>query len=306
MRTPRNFCPECGQDSRDHKVSMRTLLSDFWNDVFTFDSRFFRSFLPLVSRPGALTEEYLRGRRVRYIPPLRLYLFISIAFFFLLSVRVGSRVVDRETTTRVSARPDSVTVAAVLSDLRALPDSARAGIAPESLDVAAGHLLARVARHDTTDTDAGTWVIMGKDVTEDRNRIIRGTLKLAPKVIFVLLPLFAGLLALVYRRSKRMLIEHLVFTLHYHAFIFLIFAVVLIFRWDWLFVVAVLAVPAYLLLAMRRVYGQGWVKTIIKHVMLNATYTFILLFVLVLTAGSTAYLVSVSERYPWILGWLAG
>ena len=65
---------------------MLSFFKHFLNDYFTFDSKIFRSIRPLFSKPGFLTLEYLSGRRVRYIPPLRLFIFSSIIFFLLLSL----------------------------------------------------------------------------------------------------------------------------------------------------------------------------------------------------------------------------
>jgi hypothetical protein len=60
------------------------------DDVFSFDSRASRTIWPLLTRPGFLTNEYIQGRRVHYVPPLRLYLFISIVFFITLDFFAAS------------------------------------------------------------------------------------------------------------------------------------------------------------------------------------------------------------------------
>lgn len=78
------FCGKCGQESRETGESLASFFKHFLSDYFTFDSKIGRSFLPLLSKPGFLTAEFLAGRRVRYIPPLRLYIFISIVFFLVL------------------------------------------------------------------------------------------------------------------------------------------------------------------------------------------------------------------------------
>ncbi len=300
--TPGAYCSACGQDSRDHRVSMRSLLASFWGDVFTFDSRLTRSLVPLLLRPGDLTIEYLRGRRVRYIPPLRLYLFISFAFFFLLAFRVNSRI-DRHGPGTASG-PDSATVAAVIDGLAALPDSVRAGVAPETLQHLGARLAVQMAAEGTS--SAITFVVMGKDVTDSRNEVVRGMLALAPKAVFLLLPVFAGLLALIYRRARRMFIEHLVFALHYHSVLYLGFILGMLINWDPLWVVLLLAFPLYLLLAMHRVYGQGWGKSLVKLVLLTSAYNFLLLVFFALTAGSSAYLVEAARRHPLLFGWLLG
>ncbi|NQZ81460.1 MAG: DUF3667 domain-containing protein [Colwellia sp.] len=78
------YCGTCGQ-------SVESTLKYFWavilhllDDILSFDSRASRTLFPLLFRPGFLTNEYIKGRRVHYVPPLRLYLFISIVFFITL------------------------------------------------------------------------------------------------------------------------------------------------------------------------------------------------------------------------------
>lgn len=76
-----SFCGQCGQ-------SVESTLKYFWNvvlhlldDIFSFDSRASRTLWPLLFKPAFLTNEYIQGRRIHYVPPLRLYLFVSIIFF---------------------------------------------------------------------------------------------------------------------------------------------------------------------------------------------------------------------------------
>lgn len=98
--------------------------------------------------------------------------------------------------------------------------------------------------------------------------------------LLLLVPLSAGLLKLVYIRHKRKYLEHFIFTLHTHAFLFLthFFAALelLIFHTVWLLVIIQAGFIVYFLLAMKRVYGQRWLKTIIKAVLLGWGYLFLL------------------------------
>lgn len=80
-----SFCAQCGQ-------SVESTLRYFWSvvmhlldDIFSFDSRASRTLWPLLFKPAFLTNEYIKGRRVHYVPPLRLYLFVSIIFFISLN-----------------------------------------------------------------------------------------------------------------------------------------------------------------------------------------------------------------------------
>lgn len=76
------FCANCGQEDRTYLLSLTELVGDFFGELTNFDSRFFRSMKPLLFRPGWLTLEYMRGRRQHYFPPIRMYIIVSLLFFF--------------------------------------------------------------------------------------------------------------------------------------------------------------------------------------------------------------------------------
>lgn len=76
-------CSHCGQRARVRVLSLWAMVKDLVDVVFNWDSRFWRTLFPLAFRPGLLTQEYLRGRRVSYTPPLRMYLLLSVGFFVL-------------------------------------------------------------------------------------------------------------------------------------------------------------------------------------------------------------------------------
>lgn len=78
------YCGNCGQRSRSRLISLWELVSDAFGDLFELDSRIWNTLVPLLVRPGKLTYEYLQGRRVRFMPPFRTYLVLSILFFLVL------------------------------------------------------------------------------------------------------------------------------------------------------------------------------------------------------------------------------
>ncbi len=113
-----------------------------------------------------------------------------------------------------------------------------------------------------------------------------------PVVMFLMLPVFALLLKLIYVRRGWYYSEHLVFGLHTHALAFLVFTLVVLLSVlgagaAWIGVlttVCLVAIPIYFVLAQKRVYGQGWPKTLFKACLLGSLYSFVLLgFGLVLT-----------------------
>ncbi|MDC6469138.1 DUF3667 domain-containing protein [Flavobacteriaceae bacterium] len=77
------FCPYCGQKSND-ELTIGLLFYNTISNYFSFDARFFKSFFPLIFRPGYLANRFIAGKRLMYLHPAQLYLFISVVFFFLL------------------------------------------------------------------------------------------------------------------------------------------------------------------------------------------------------------------------------
>ncbi|MFC4721981.1 DUF3667 domain-containing protein [Geojedonia litorea] len=83
-----DFCPHCGQKSNDD-LTIGVLFYNTISNYFSFDARFFKSFVPLMFRPGYLAKKFLEGKRLLFLHPAQMYLFISVIFFFILSFTVS-------------------------------------------------------------------------------------------------------------------------------------------------------------------------------------------------------------------------
>jgi hypothetical protein len=100
-----------------------------------------------------------------------------------------------------------------------------------------------------------------------------------PRVLFLLLPLFALLLAAFYRRRRRdyLFVDHLVFSLNFHTlgFVLLLIAAELtqLLPGKVVAVVVAATLGMYLLLAMKRFYAQNWFLTGAKCLGVGAIYT---------------------------------
>ncbi|WBA41402.1 DUF3667 domain-containing protein [Hymenobacter canadensis] len=82
---PAEFCPRCGQQNHEVNISFGHLVEETLEGLFHFDGKVFRTAGLLLFRPGVLTRQFLEGRRMPYVPPVRLYVFLSFVFFLLLS-----------------------------------------------------------------------------------------------------------------------------------------------------------------------------------------------------------------------------
>lgn len=98
------FCPYCGQEAVDN-LTFGVLFTNTIENYFSIDARFFRSFVPLMLKPGVLARRFVDGKRLRYLHPAQFYLFISVLFFFLFSFNI--RKADTEVTQALEKGFDS-------------------------------------------------------------------------------------------------------------------------------------------------------------------------------------------------------
>ena len=78
------YCHHCGQQNLEPKETVWHLIQHFFNDITHFDGKFFETVKYLLRKPGFLSREYMRGRRMTYLNPIRMYVFTSAIFFILL------------------------------------------------------------------------------------------------------------------------------------------------------------------------------------------------------------------------------
>ena len=105
------FCAQCGQAAVDYRRSFRHVIVDILDSFLNWDSKFFATIGWLIARPWHLTNQFLVGRRVRYVHPLRLYLLVSILFFFVInywakSLHVDPSKLSAEDRAEIAADPD--------------------------------------------------------------------------------------------------------------------------------------------------------------------------------------------------------
>jgi hypothetical protein len=263
------YCWQCGQGAVDHRRPLRELAGNFFEDVLNLDSRLLRAVGPLLLRPGFLTREYLAGRRARYAPPLRLFL-IATLVFATLGVLLPSREI-RVVTDMEQARPT-------------------AGDGPQTIV-----LPKRLARLGDSAVRKRLSRAMEKAQANPQEfaRALAGNL---PRAFFLLLPVFALLVKLFYWRQDRLYVDHLIFSLHFHAFGFAVLSLnalalrlwpplskpLVLLLWIWFLV--------YLALALRRVYGGSWPVTAAKLCGLASIYAVLFLFAVLGLIPITLYL----------------
>ena len=304
------YCGNCGQRAASRLISIWELLKEAFGDLLELDSRVWRTLIPLVIRPGQLTREYLRGRRARYMPPFRTYLVLSVVFFLVAffdpKEELGILYEPQAATESGRASADTDGVAADQEE--AAPEHAGPHISISS----DGGRDADCDFSGLETSDMPAWwasrltperlqLICNRIVADNGRAFVNKLLDNVPAALFVLLPLMALVLKLLYPLSKRFYVEHLLFVIHFHAFVFLILSLqVLVTRLgsamrvpelpvDVLAFAMSVYVPVYLYKAQRCVYEQSRFFTVVKFVTLVFCYFAGLLFMLGLVALFAAF-----------------
>lgn len=257
------YCAACGQPDSEINVTLRGMVADLAEDVLNWDSRFLTSVRQLLLKPGFLTTEYFAGRRARHAPPFRLFLLGSVLFLAAVGV-TGSHLVVEAGFRVPSAAADSAG-----GGLSSLGPIVAAGGGRMEVDtvgpVARGGLLGRVER--------GSQVL-----NRDPERTKRLWFHSLVWALFLLVPIFALLLRLVFAGRGIHYPSHLVFALHLHAVGFFLGAAMLLLVIIPNVVTGVLALTllaglfVYFVLALRQVYGVSAAVSVLKAVGVAAVY----------------------------------
>lgn len=290
------YCGNCGQRAANRLISVWELLRDAFGDLLELDSRLWRTLIPLLARPGRLTRDYLEGRRARFMPPFRTYLVLSIVFFLVAffdpreELGILFELAAPSTTQNLDSASELDAAGADAGDETA-PDSreltigfSNDGEPDENCDVDAFDMSEFPVWLSSRLTVERLKVACDRVTADDGRAFLKKLLDNVPAALFVLLPLMALALKVLYPLSKRYYVEHLLFVIHFHAFVFLTLTLQILFARlgsltrmpetpiDVTIFAVSLYVPVYLYKALRRVYEQGHLFTTLKFLILMFAY----------------------------------
>jgi len=293
------YCHICGQENIDPRESLWSIISHFFNDITHFDGKFFKTSGMLLTKPGFLPMEFIRGRRASYLHPIRLYVFTS-AVFFIIFYSISSPEINPDgntNSTEFTIGSASDIVLTPLDTIIAVNEREKPYRSVAEYD--------SVQRTLSADKRDG-WIIrkMTHRNIERRNKyggrnemmvtgIFNNFIHSFPYLLFVSLPVSAFFLQLLYFRNRNNIYAgHTIFLIYLYVFTFLILLVYFgleslqsAFNWNWVGYIE-FALFAYLfiysLVAMKIYYAEGWGRTIFKFIVFNilAFISILILFVL--------------------------
>ncbi|MDR2914276.1 MAG: DUF3667 domain-containing protein [Tannerella sp.] len=185
-------------------------------NVLAIDSKLFVTMKYLLFRPGKLTKEYINGKIVRYVHPSKLFWFVSILFFAVLTTILSEENDNKQ--------QKSTQVASTITETETVNDIIQSKITENN----------NIPTNETTE-NASKKKDSGKKkkntTSQNDNNLVQGYkfknsfMSYAPYASFLLIPFFAFLLNLFFRKKEMFYADHLTFALHFHTFVFILFLI---------------------------------------------------------------------------------
>jgi hypothetical protein len=292
------YCPACGQETDVRLPTLRQFMRETMGSLVAIDGRLWRTLHALLTRPGFLTREYLRGRRRYYVRPARLFLVTSLILFAVL---------------RLTAEPFRFEVFPAAADGKAVAVGAAATDAKSGTEGVSGFALGRDP-WIRIDLNLRSFLEGSRNVVTDRLRprlehfdglpahekgrqLSSGLIQYGPYAMFVLLPVFAWLQQVSYigrqrpypGRPKRY-IEHLVYATHLHCAMFLAAIVALLIPWMWPRWLILAWLVVYVLRGKHEIYGGSLWGGIVRTLFVVVAYTAFMVIALLLLIVSAVLL----------------
>ncbi len=239
-------CHACGQPVKGLVRPLSGWIADFLDTVFDYDGRIWRTLGPLLLRPGFLTCEYISGRRIRYVTPVRLFLILIFILFVV--IQLATRIdIGGELAEMVPAKEDEPRIERIVSWL---PEQTRRAVIADALappelssdnrgepaGAGSGPIQINLGEDaGRPPSDSLSWLPEGlkpgfdaavervkanvQRVANDPNALVAAMFSVAPQVLICTLPIFALLLKLAYVFKRKLYLHHLLIALHSHSFI---------------------------------------------------------------------------------------
>lgn len=271
------FCAQCGQQDRTRIGPLRELAADVVDELFSVDTRLLRTLKHLVTRPGALTADYIHGRRAAYYRPFRL--FVLSGLLLLLMTSLGRTLTDSNGGAMLKPMVQIPYSEAKIEETRERAEDVR-------------------ARGSLPDLVHSVFINATANAAENPERINRIAQERLSILAAVLLPASAFLLYLLF--PGRFFTEHVVHSLHLHTFTFLVLSTYLAVSYSVRSIdmgtlasitvpisalTAVFAIAGYNLISFRRVYHVSIGTAIWKGATTGILYLFVFVGAVILYMG---------------------
>ncbi|MGE5399064.1 MAG: DUF3667 domain-containing protein [Bacteroidota bacterium] len=269
-----NYCPDCGQQNHSLKVPFKHLILEVLEGTIHLDTKIFQTFKGLLLHPGFLTREFNTGKRATYVPPVRIYVFVSFIFFMLASMLPGNVSTSssvKETEKKGIEKKEHKQKSTGVS-LFAVNDEVPEGMSQKQYD-------SLVAMGKKNNSKFGNFV-MEKSLEikdeEGKKEFKHKLMKNISYLMFILMPLFALIVFLFHLKKGHYYYEFLIYSIHLHSFLFLLFSVFILLSKIWgsgyLFLIMLLISTYYLIVSMKNSFPQDTSAAVLKSLSVSVIY----------------------------------
>lgn len=285
------YCPYCSQNA-DDKLTLGTLFSNTINNYFSVDSRIFRSIVPLLFKPGFLPKKYVEGKKLYFMHPAQLYLFISVIFFFIFSFSISDYQKESDVLlSNLFKKLDSGNFKRVNASGEVLYRFDKKKL--DSLiivNASKEQLLGQLGMNEETNWfDKLVYNQLLKFYLNQGAGILKVFYSTISIALFVLIPLFTLLLKLLFSKSGRFS-HQLVFSFYFFSFLFTILSCILLISYivnipNWIYVLVAILITVYLIIGINRFFNKSITLSIFKTLILLLLYCTIVLPMSILLLG---------------------
>jgi len=250
------FCPNCGQENSDTRKTFYHLFVHFFEDLTHYENAFWKTIKNLLIRPASLTKEYLSGKRLSYLAPIRLYIFISFITFFVFAIAPNFEDETEMNTKKMETKREIDTI---YSEQQKIIDLEKKGvlskndsdsiqklivfskekkIQEKSSNISIlGNEFQSVADLDSIQKKSDKskklgnfeyWftrkiIFVQENFTSEeiKEKFFESFSRNIPKALFIYMPLFAFILWIFHNKKRWYYFDHGIFTLHYFSFLLL-------------------------------------------------------------------------------------
>ncbi len=288
------FCPNCGQENSDTRKTFHHLFVHFFEDLTHYENAFWKTIKNLLFKPASLSKEYLSGKRLSYLAPVRLYIFISFVTFLLFalfpntetqnSTSTESIALHKEEKEKVELKDHENFINIGYHSVEEIDSIQKFGAEKDKLEPLEYWVSRKIQYVNDTNTNS--------EVVE---KLVESANHNFPKVLLIYMPLFAFFLWLFHGKKRWYYFDHGIFTLHYFSFLLLILLLVFLATKLLLLLgttyigsslISIVEIVGYIWMlyyffpAHHRFYGETKVVSLIKSLLLFIINLFFMIIIL--------------------------
>jgi hypothetical protein len=284
-----NYCPNCGQENHTHKLPVKHFILEVVEGYFHLDTKMINTLKDMVLKPGLITKNYNLGKRARYVSPIRFYIFVSFVFFLILSLENP----EKGGSSARSNKSEGFTITvSTLDQPERIKDYKKLAANPEldnsTIDRYLDSVGVATSWYNKTFIRNYIRFKTGHLTPEDLRHKTRKNLSI---MMFLLMPLVAFFLYILFYKKKLYYSEHLIFSIHFHTLAFIVLSIWLLCRpfldGVWLLCVFLPIIFIHGIWSMKVIYQQSIVSLFVKVFFLGLLYSITLIIFYIITVLSS-------------------